>query len=120
MSIAAGQAEALCPIIVQEIFYLHERGNVIAWFCALQTLGTAALIVSSSYLANDLGWRWWYGVFGCLSGAIAVLSILFVVETKYERTLEALSKSWPNSLFGSDANIAQLAKVSTRTERWFR
>jgi MFS family permease len=73
MSIAAGQAEALCPIIVQvccmiplmlcttdkwqEIFYLHERGTVIAWFCALQTLGTAALIVASSYLANDLGWR---------------------------------------------------------------
>jgi hypothetical protein len=23
----------------------------------LQTLGTAALIVASSYLANDLGWR---------------------------------------------------------------
>ena len=93
MSIAAGQAEALCPIIVQEIFYLHERGHVIAWFCALQTLGTAALIVASSYLANDLGWRWWYGVFGCLSGAIAVLSIIFVAETMYERTLEALSKS---------------------------
>jgi MFS family permease len=57
MSIAAGQAEALCPIIVQEIFYLHERGRVVAWFCALQTLGTAALIVASSYLANGLGWR---------------------------------------------------------------
>jgi predicted MFS family arabinose efflux permease len=57
MSIAAGQAEALCPIIVQEIFYLHERGHVVAWFCALQTLGTAALIVATSYLANDLGWR---------------------------------------------------------------
>lgn len=57
MSIAAGQAEALCPIIVQEIFYLHQRGKVIAWFCALQTLGTAALIVATSYLASDLGWR---------------------------------------------------------------
>ncbi|EFQ86749.1 hypothetical protein PTT_17910 [Pyrenophora teres f. teres 0-1] len=68
-----------------------ERGNVIAWFCALQTLGTASLIVSSSYLASGLGWRWWYGVFGCLSGAIAVLSIIFVAETKYVRTLEALN-----------------------------
>jgi len=93
MSIAAGQAEALSPLIIQELFYLHERGHVIAWFCALQTLGTASLIVSSSYLATDLGWRWWYGVFGCLSGAIALLSIFFVVETKYVRTLEALSTS---------------------------
>jgi hypothetical protein len=32
-------------------------------------------------------------VFGCLSGAIAVLSILFVAETKFVRTLEALSRS---------------------------
>jgi hypothetical protein len=31
-------------------------------------------------------------VFGCLSGAIAVLSILFVAETKFVRTLEALSR----------------------------
>lgn len=93
MSLAAGQAEALCPIIVQEIFYLHERGNVVAWFCALQTLGTAAFIVASSYLANDLGWRWWYGIFGILSGAITVLSIIFVPETKFHRTLQALSKS---------------------------
>ncbi|KAE8824388.1 hypothetical protein PTNB73_03748 [Pyrenophora teres f. teres] len=71
--------------------HIAERGNVIAWFCALQTLGTASLIVSSSYLASGLGWRWWYGVFGCLSGAIAVLSIIFVAETKYVRTLEALN-----------------------------
>jgi cyanate permease len=39
MSIGAGTAEALCLIIVQEVFYLHERGRVIAWFCALQTVG---------------------------------------------------------------------------------
>ncbi|KAH6851557.1 major facilitator superfamily domain-containing protein [Alternaria rosae] len=110
MSIAAGQAEALCPIIVQEIFYLHERGHVIAWFCALQTLGTAALIVASSYLANDLGWRWWYGVFGCLSGAIAVLSIIFVAETKYERTLEALNGQ------GIDED-GTLVPVTTNTKR---
>lgn len=110
MSVAAGQAEALCPIIVQEIFYLHERGHVIAWFCALQTLGTAALIVASSYLANDLGWRWWYGIFGCLSGAIAVLSIIFVVETKYVRTLEALNGQ------GIDDN-GTLVPVTTNTRR---
>ncbi|KAH3947047.1 hypothetical protein HBI56_059110 [Parastagonospora nodorum] len=111
MSIAAGQAEALCPIIVQEIFYLHERGVVVAWFCALQTLGTAALIVASSYLANGLGWRWWYGIFGCLSGAIAVLSIIFVAETKYTRTLEALNGE------GIEEEDGTLVPVTTNTMR---
>ncbi|KAH8710149.1 major facilitator superfamily domain-containing protein [Phaeosphaeriaceae sp. PMI808] len=47
MSIAAGQAEA----------FMSHHCHVIAWFCALQSLGTASLIVASSYVANDLGWR---------------------------------------------------------------
>ena len=110
MSIASGNAEALCPIIVQELFYLHERGKVIAWFCALQTLGTASLIVATSYLANDLGWRWWYGVFGCVNGAIALLSFFFVIETKYHRTTEALS------MLGTHHTCSLL----TTTHRWRR
>ncbi|GLI76565.1 hypothetical protein PoHVEF18_004838 [Penicillium ochrochloron] len=92
MSIAAGTAEALCPIIVEEIFYLHERAKVVAAYSSLQTVGTAALIIASPYIASNpsLGWRWWYGIFGCVSGAVAVLSIIFVKETQYERPLEAL------------------------------
>ncbi|KAI1578534.1 major facilitator superfamily transporter [Pyrenophora tritici-repentis] len=89
-----------------------QRGNVIAWFCAIQTLGTAALIVSSSYLATDLGWRWWYGVFGCVNGAIALLSIIFVVETKYVRTLEALNGE------GIEED-GMLVPVTTNTKREF-
>ncbi|KOC15069.1 hypothetical protein AFLA70_41g004500 [Aspergillus flavus AF70] len=93
MSIAAGTCEALCPIIVKEIFFLHERGKAIAAFSALQTVGTAALIIASPYIASDshLGWRWWYGIFGCVSGAVALLSIIFVKETKYTRSMEALN-----------------------------
>jgi MFS family permease len=90
MSIAAGQAEALCPIIVQEIFYLHERGHVIAWFCALQTLGTAALIVASSYLANDLGWRCEFTGFQDLTHVILILirvvRRLWLSEWRYRRS----------------------------------
>lgn len=114
MSIAAGTAEALCPIIVQEIFFLHQRGLVIAVFSALQTVGTAALIVSSPYIASNphLGWRWWYGIFGCVSGAIAVLSIIFVKETKYERSIQALNGE------GNEVN-GVLVPVTTRTKREF-
>ncbi|KAL3483011.1 hypothetical protein BJX62DRAFT_231273 [Aspergillus germanicus] len=112
MSIAAGTCEALCPIIVQEIFYLHQRGKVVAAFSALQTVGTAALIIASPYIASDpnLGWRWWYGIFGCVSGAVAVLSIIFVKETRYERSVEALNGE------GIECDGA-LVPVTTRTIR---
>lgn len=35
-SLAAGQSEALAPMIVQEIFFLHERGRALAWFVGIE------------------------------------------------------------------------------------
>jgi len=32
MALAAGQSEALAPLMVQEIHFLHERGRKLAWF----------------------------------------------------------------------------------------
>ncbi|KAF9892290.1 hypothetical protein FE257_002067 [Aspergillus nanangensis] len=90
MALAAGQSEALCVLIAEETFFLHQRGNRIAWFCSLQTLGTALFIIASSYVSNALGWRWWYGIFTILSGFTLILSVLFVAETKYDRTLDSL------------------------------
>lgn len=55
----------------------------------MQSIGTAALVISTSYLVADLGWRWWYGVFGIISGVILVLSFLFVPETRYTRPTDA-------------------------------
>ncbi|GKZ35548.1 hypothetical protein AbraIFM66950_006211 [Aspergillus brasiliensis] len=112
MSVAAGTCEALCPIIVQEIFFLHQRGKVIAAYSALQTVGTAALIVASPYIASDshLGWRWWYGIFGCVGAVIAVLSIIFVKETKYERSITALNGE------GIECS-GSLVRVTTSTTR---
>ncbi|KAI8651849.1 MFS domain-containing protein [Fusarium sp. Ph1] len=86
MSLAAGQAEALCPIMVQEVYYLHERGSKIAWFCAAQVLGTACLTVASSYLAANLGWRWWYGIFGIINGLCLVSAAIIVPETRFARS----------------------------------
>ncbi|CAH0054428.1 unnamed protein product [Clonostachys solani] len=90
MSLAAGQAEALCPIMVQEVYYLHERGSKIAWFCAAQVLGTATLTVASSYLASNLGWRWWYGIFAIINGACLLMAAFAVPETRFHRLKASL------------------------------
>ncbi|EXA34308.1 hypothetical protein FOQG_16680 [Fusarium oxysporum f. sp. raphani 54005] len=93
MSLAAGQAEALCPIMVQEVYYLHERGSKIAWFCAAQVLGTACLTVASSYLAANLGWRWWYGIFGIINGLCLISAAIIVPETRFHRSRASISNA---------------------------
>ena len=95
MALEAGQSEALCVMIAEESFCLHQRGSLIAWFCSLQTLGTALFITASSYLTESLGWRWWYGIFIIISAATFVLSFLFVVETKYDRPLQSYCTCTP-------------------------
>ncbi|KAL3464902.1 major facilitator superfamily domain-containing protein [Aspergillus heterothallicus] len=109
MALAAGQSEALCVMIAEETFFLHQRGSRIAWFCSLQTLGTALFIIASSYLTESLGWRWWYGIFTIISAATFVLSILFVAETKYDRPL--------NSFFGFDPQGNTIKESEFRSRR---
>ena len=47
-------------------------------------------MIASAYLTDSLGWRWWYIVFGIVNLAVLVLALLFVVETKYPRSLSVL------------------------------
>lgn len=73
----------------KEIHFLHERGNKLAWFSAIQSIGTAALVIATTYLTDALGWRWWYGVFAIVNGAILFASFLLVPESRYVRPTDA-------------------------------
>ncbi|PYH93552.1 MFS transporter [Aspergillus ellipticus CBS 707.79] len=89
LSLAAGQSEALCPLIIQEIHFVHERSSRLAWFSAIQSIGSAALVVATSYIVSSLGWRWWYGVFAIASGVVFFVAFVAVPESLYERPTDA-------------------------------
>lgn len=89
MALAAGQSEALVPMMVQEIHFLHERGTKLGWVSAMQALGTAAFFLAQNYLVGALGWRWWYGLFTVFNGVALILSFFLVPETGYVRPAEA-------------------------------
>ncbi|TKY87865.1 hypothetical protein EX895_003446 [Sporisorium graminicola] len=92
MSLAAGQSEALCPLIVQEINFLHVRGNRMAVFSGIQTVGFSVMMIATGHITTNLGWRWWYGIVAILSLVVAILCILIIPESRYERQ-EALVPS---------------------------
>ncbi|OGM41153.1 MFS transporter [Aspergillus bombycis] len=89
LSLAAGQSEALCPLIIQEIHFVHERSSRLAWFSAIQSIGSAALTIATAYLVQSLGWRWWYGIFAIISGVLFLVSFVLVPESLYERPTDA-------------------------------
>jgi MFS family permease len=53
MSMAAGQSEALVPMMVQEIFFLHERGTMISWFISLQNVISAGFAMATTYMVAE-------------------------------------------------------------------
>jgi hypothetical protein len=83
MSLAAGQSEALAPLMVQEIFFLHEKGRKLGWFIFIQNITCGAFFIMSTYLVAAYGWKWWYGLFTIMNAVLLVLSLVFVTETCY-------------------------------------
>ncbi|KAL4913889.1 major facilitator superfamily domain-containing protein [Aspergillus aurantiobrunneus] len=90
MSLAAGQSEALSPAIIQEIHFLHERGRKLAWFIFIQNVTAGVFFVVSTYMVAAWGWRWWYGFFTVANAAVCLLSVVFVSESHFERSAEAI------------------------------
>ncbi|KAJ5623686.1 hypothetical protein N7490_012291 [Penicillium lividum] len=82
---AAGQSEALIPMITQEIFFLHERGTFLMLQQTIQTIATAIFVLFASPIAEAITPQWWYGLGACLAGASLLMAFVFVPETKYYR-----------------------------------
>ncbi|KAJ6010437.1 hypothetical protein N7451_001849 [Penicillium sp. IBT 35674x] len=96
MSLAAGQSEALAPLIIQEIHFVHERGRKIAWFIFIQNISSGVFFVISTYMVSAWGWRWWYGFFTIMNAVIFVFAVFFVTETRFERTEEQMRGEVPD------------------------
>ncbi|KAM0211163.1 hypothetical protein ACHAQI_005461 [Fusarium lateritium] len=88
-SIAAGQSEALAPLIVQEIHFLHQHGVKLSYFVGVQNTLTAALFTATTYIVPSIGLPWWYGIMTIINGCTMILSFFFLTETRFERPEDA-------------------------------
>jgi MFS family permease len=88
LSLAAGQSEALVAFMVQEMYFLHQRGRAATWNAAIQGVGTGAMFVATTYLVPAWGVRWWYWVITIINGVLLLAAFLLVPETMYDRVLE--------------------------------
>lgn len=59
---AAGQSEALVPLMLKEVFFLHERANALAFQASFQTIVGCVLTIFASNIAAAVGWKNWYSV----------------------------------------------------------
>ncbi|KAM0415973.1 hypothetical protein ACHAPT_013072 [Fusarium lateritium] len=93
MGLAAGQSEALVPMIAQEIFFLHERGQALMVQLAVQIALSSVWVLFASPIAGAITPEWWYGLGAILAGLQCVITFIIVPETKYNRDLRAFQES---------------------------
>ncbi|KAF4340770.1 HOL1 [Fusarium beomiforme] len=118
-SLAAGQSEALAPLIVQEVHFLHQHGVKLSYFVGVQNTLTAALFTATTYIVPSIGLPWWYGIMSIINGCTMVMSILFLAETRYDRPEDATEgavhlKLDKNGNVASEGTNEVLYQVTTR------
>jgi hypothetical protein len=81
----AGVCEALPVQLVNDIFFLHERGQRLGYYTVCLCLGATGPLYAGYMLAGGYSWRLFFYVefaFACL---LFILAFLFVEETWYKR-----------------------------------
>lgn len=86
MGFAAGAAEVLAPLTISDIFFLHERGTVMAIYTCALSAGVGGGIIISGLITINHGWRTIYWVSLALIAACTVLVVLAFPETIYKRS----------------------------------
>ncbi|OTA98010.1 hypothetical protein M426DRAFT_326317 [Hypoxylon sp. CI-4A] len=77
--------EALPVQLVNDIFFLHERGKRIGYYTVCLCLGTFTSLPAGYMLAGGYGWRLFFYVEFAFAMALFVLAFFFVEETLYDR-----------------------------------
>ncbi|GLA19471.1 hypothetical protein AnigIFM62618_007582 [Aspergillus niger] len=93
LGLAAGQSEALIPMITQEIFFLHERSKALMAQLAIQVTLTSVWTLFAGPIAESITPEGWYGLGAGLAGALLLVALVLLPETKYDRPLTSYQET---------------------------
>ncbi|CAI7569830.1 unnamed protein product [Penicillium palitans] len=96
MGLAAGAGECLGPLTIADIFFLHERGAVMATYTAALSMGAAGGILVDGLIMISHDWRYIYYVGSALLGAVTILVIFTFPETTFNRHIDEAEVAVPD------------------------
>ncbi|KAI1161645.1 putative MFS transporter [Nemania serpens] len=83
--LGAGICEALPVQLVNDIFFLHERGLQLGYYTFALCLAALATLPAAYMLPTKYSWRLFFYVILIIAVVLFILAFLFVEETSYQR-----------------------------------
>ncbi|CZT17841.1 related to HOL1 protein [Ramularia collo-cygni] len=99
--VATGAAESVLPLVITDVSFLDERGLLFGFYWGTQSCVNAIFTITVSYLAADLGWRWFYWLLTILVSLNFLLLFFCLPETRYARSpMSIRGQEWHTDEFG--------------------
>lgn len=83
--LASGISEALLPLIIADITFVHYRARAYALYWTAQSIISSCFGISGSYLAEASGWRSYYWMFSGTCAFGLILNFFLIPETQFHR-----------------------------------
>ena len=108
--------EALPVQLVNDIFFLHERGKRIGYYTVCLSLGSTGPLYAGYMLAGGYSWRLFFYVQAAFAAALFILAFIFVEETLYKRKSPPIAPSpspspSPSPINGSGSEIEKEKEI---------
>ncbi|KAH6853726.1 major facilitator superfamily domain-containing protein [Chaetomium sp. MPI-CAGE-AT-0009] len=110
MGFAAGAAETVAPITIADIFFLHERGSVMAFYSSFLAVGVALGLIISGLITIHHHWRVIFQVASALIGVVLLIAIFAFPETAYIR-----NPPFPEDTTSPDQSFSEKTPAPTTT-----
>ncbi|KAJ5198006.1 MFS transporter [Penicillium cinerascens] len=82
----SGVCESLPVQLVNDIFYIHERGKKIGYYTICLCLGATGPLYAGYMLGGGNSWRLFFYVEAAFAAALLILAFIFVEESTYHRS----------------------------------
>ncbi|KAF2400137.1 MFS general substrate transporter [Trichodelitschia bisporula] len=86
---AGSSTEALGAAIVNDLYFLHERGTKLSIYMNFIAGGNTIGPLICGFVAENVGWRWHKGVAAIATGITFATVVFLVPETQFTRNLDA-------------------------------
>ncbi|KAG4433733.1 hypothetical protein IFR05_010785 [Cadophora sp. M221] len=86
----SGAGECLGPGTISDLFFLHERGSMMALYSFAVGSGVSIGIIVSGFIVLKNSWQMIYFVGAAMIGALLILIIFTMPETSYNRSYDDL------------------------------